>query len=265
MNFPNEQYGLVPGINMTSMLFCRHGGIITPVTSGQNSDIVIPELTISVQYFEFLLTYEMGEDWQSSDEWRYAHDLGDGVITIAAGVVLRDRDGNYLLGKDVYDKYMEMAKNGELITEEQAREITEMRLEKYIDEVNEKAKESEWILSQNQFDALVDMTWNLGSGSLKYNASNLIATGNLSNEDIVSMLKKEILETCAAEIDGKKQWLKNLVERRLDVVRIAQNSGDAYTRNYFEGNWNEEAEQFLIDNGLDESTINKYPIQKTNN
>ena len=38
MMFWNEdRQGMVPGITMSSMLFCRHGGIITPVESGQTT------------------------------------------------------------------------------------------------------------------------------------------------------------------------------------------------------------------------------------
>ena len=36
LKYKDDKYGMVSGINMTSMLFCRHGGIITPVTSGQS-------------------------------------------------------------------------------------------------------------------------------------------------------------------------------------------------------------------------------------
>ncbi|MBD5546490.1 MAG: hypothetical protein HDQ97_03710 [Lachnospiraceae bacterium] len=35
LKFMDDKLGIISGINMTSILFCRHGGIITPVTSGQ--------------------------------------------------------------------------------------------------------------------------------------------------------------------------------------------------------------------------------------
>ena len=107
------------------------------------------------------------------------------------------------------------------------------------------------------------MAYNLGPGAVRdYKTCDLIATGDLLDEETLKVLRKEILETTVASIDGQKQWLKNLVERRLDVIRIAQGDVDAYTRNYFQGNWNQDAYQFYLDNGLDEETIKKYPIQK---
>lgn len=36
--FKDDMKGTLPGINMTSILFCRHGGFIYPVTSGQIMD-----------------------------------------------------------------------------------------------------------------------------------------------------------------------------------------------------------------------------------
>ena len=40
LRFWNEdRFGKIPGITMSSMLFCKHGGIITPVTSGQIESI----------------------------------------------------------------------------------------------------------------------------------------------------------------------------------------------------------------------------------
>ncbi len=45
LRFWNEdRQGMVQGITMSSMLFCRHGGIIIPVTSGQ---IIVKELELS--------------------------------------------------------------------------------------------------------------------------------------------------------------------------------------------------------------------------
>lgn len=40
-NFIDDEKGLLPGINMTSVLFCRHGGLIYPVSSGQEFDVQI--------------------------------------------------------------------------------------------------------------------------------------------------------------------------------------------------------------------------------
>lgn len=98
------------------------------------------------------------------------------------------------------------------------------------------------------------------------------------------------METCAAFSGGEKQWLRNLVERRMDVILIAQ--GDmAYTRNYFStyitedyqsyfaenfgfegyfeeyseslhGNWNTDAKQFLLESGFAQDMVDEYDVQE---
>lgn len=50
-DFPDDQYGDKPGITMTSFLFCKHGGFIYPVTSGQ-------EILQYAYYFSAGLTIE---------------------------------------------------------------------------------------------------------------------------------------------------------------------------------------------------------------
>ncbi len=40
LTFKDDMRGTLPGINMTSILFCRHGGFIYPVTSGQIMDSI---------------------------------------------------------------------------------------------------------------------------------------------------------------------------------------------------------------------------------
>lgn len=198
----------------------------------------------------------------SSDaKWRFAQDLGDGVITIAAGVVIKDRDGNYPLGEAMYNRYMDMAQKGIAISNEEAYRLTWQRLRDYMRQIDNKIQEKGWMLTQNQYDAVLDMAWNIGPGSLAYRATELLATGDLSDEATLKELRMEILETAHGQMNGMNQWLKNLVERRLDVIRIAQGGQDAYTQNDFNGNWNKDAEQFFLDNGLEEKIIKKYPIQ----
>lgn len=269
------------GITMTSVLFCRHGGLIRPLTSGQGKVVT----TVSDQYIDFLINYERG----SGTEWQYAQDLGDGAITIAYGVVLKKGD-NYPLTKEVYDQYMERRERGEPLTEQEAYELTVTYLQTYADAVFKKAEEEGWKLTQNRLDAIVDMCWNIGDDAKDFVTAGLLATGDLYNEEDCIKLRKEILETCATTINGKKQWLKNLVERRMDVILIALGGEKAYTRNYFEsyfteeyqnyfvenfgfegyfdnyseelsGDWNADAIQFLIDSGIEEKTVNQYPSQ----
>lgn len=242
------------GITMMSMLFCKNGGVISAKESGQ----LEAEMSFSMEYFFFLLDYETGGG--ANDDWLYAKKLKDGTVTIAGGVVLKYANGKYALGEEIFNHYAQMTGP---ISEEEATLLTLMHLESSAENVRTIAKEKGWVLTQNTFDALIDMDYNLGRSSLEdFKSCELIATGDLSDEETLKNLRKEILETSTAPIDGQRHWLKNLAERRLDVIRIAQGGADAYTRNAFPGNWNQDAYQFYLDNGLPEKTILQYPIQK---
>ncbi len=113
------------------------------------------------------------------------------------------------------------------------------------------------------------MTWNLGIGSLGYNATELLATGDLTDEVVVAQLQKEILETAHAELEAEgklvNQWSKNLVERRLDVVRMAQGGAEAYKKHEIDSEeWNDHARDMLLNYGLDQDVVDKYPFQEVN-
>ena len=71
------------------------------------------------------------------------------------------------------------------------------------------------------------MYWNAGSEIFKYKATELLATGDLTDETVIKALEKEILETAqyTDSNTGVKWWSKNLAERRLDVILIAQEGG----------------------------------------
>ena len=215
------------------------------------------EMTISKQYFQFLLDYEC-----TGEEWKYAQDLGDGTITIAFGVVIKDGD-IYPLGKEEYEKYQQRLENNIPLTYEEAYTLTEIRLNYYIEAVNIAANENNWILTENRFDALADMAWNMGVGALNFKSAEIIAVGDLENEEVIKSLEKEMLETAKfTKTDGTKVWSKNLVERRLDVTEIALGKADAYTKNPFDSKWwNENAYDFLLDKGLDKNLLDQYPIQ----
>ena len=47
MFWNEDRCGMVPGITMSSMLFCRHGGIITPVMSGQTTKLYATNLDMA--------------------------------------------------------------------------------------------------------------------------------------------------------------------------------------------------------------------------
>ena len=73
--------------------------------------------------------------------------------------------------------------------------------------------------------------WNAGTGVLKYVASELLVMGDLTDDTVIKDLEREILETDHADIEGQGNvWTKNLVERRLDVIRIAKGDEEAYIR-----------------------------------
>ena len=59
--YNDERFGEVSGITMMSMLFCKHGGIITPVTSGQEIESYPPVFGEFVGYLAY-------RQWQVKEE-----------------------------------------------------------------------------------------------------------------------------------------------------------------------------------------------------
>ncbi len=264
-----DGYGLSK--NKAYMICTKGGGYIYPTDDGQknimyeyavwSNENITEETkavtTISKEYFNFLVKYE-----GLGDTWKYAEKLSDGTVTIAYGVVIKDQYGNYPLEKDVYDYYISKKNQGIPLTEEEAVLLTETRLNEKINKVIETAEKNNWNLSQNQFDALVDMVWNMNPRAIEFNASILIATGDLSDSSVKHQLEKEILETATFEENGIRVWSKNLVERRLDIVRIAEGGEKAYTKNEFSAQWwNQNGIDFLIQSGISEDVVDQYPIQ----
>lgn len=263
-----DGYGLSK--NRAYMICTKGGGYIYPTDDGQKNIIHeyllwsnghTPKVkTISKEYLTFLVSYE-----GLGNTWKYAEELSDGTTTIAYGVVIKDQNGEYPLGKDVYDDYMKRKEEGRPLTEAEAIKLTETKLNEKIEMVIKAAENNNWDLSQNRFDALVDMVWNMPPMALEYKASRLIATGDLNDPNVKQNLEREILETATFEENGKRVWSKNLVERRLDIVRIVEGGDDAYTKNEFSGQWwNENGKDLLIKSGILEKTVNQYPIQQVN-
>ena len=93
--------------------------------------------TISEQYVQFLFAYVIG----SSDKWAYANDLGDGVVTIAGGVVIKGKGETYPLGEDVYENYMKRKENNDPLSIQEAHKLTIDRMEDFIKGLNDKVKE----------------------------------------------------------------------------------------------------------------------------
>lgn len=107
------------------------------------------------------------------------------------------------------------------------------------------------------------LDWNLPPAALKYNASRLIATGDLSDSSVKQSLEKEMLETATYVKNGEKTWAKNLAERRLDIVRIAAGEEEAYEKHEFSAQWwNQNGRDLLIESGIPADIVNKYPIQE---
>ncbi|MBQ9989547.1 MAG: DUF4280 domain-containing protein [Lachnospiraceae bacterium] len=241
-----------PALIMGSYLICVAGkGEITPYTDGQV--VAAPITAVSKEYIDFLIQYESSK----GTKWQYAHEPGDGTVTIAHGVVIKDAAGNFPLGEDKYNEYMMRKENNDPLTVEEAYDLTIIRLEDYITKVRNKIEAEGWEVTQNRFDAMVDMVWNLGDIALGYNAVELLAIGDLSDPEIKRQLEIEILET--AKSNG--MWLKNLTERRLDLVQMAEEN--TYEINPMtDEEWNNNAYQLFLDKGVDQKIVEDYPFQK---
>ena len=265
---------------MDSYMVCLKGGIISPFTDGQRIEELMEKHQelfevkgVSDEYFEFLKAYEA-----LGDSWSHAHKPGDGTITIAFGVVIQDKNGK-IVNQELYNKWL-----NQTMTEEEAKQVTRGDMQPYVDQINEMAKEKGWHLTQNRYDAIFDLAWNAGTGSLQYNATELLATGDLTNEAVVTELRKEILETALMPMDEKTRkvweekqklekkeeevdsmWAKVLVERRLDTVRIAQGDKEAYDRHSYDNQWwsenNNEQVRKLFQK-CEVEAVNKYPFQE---
>lgn len=250
------------------MICTKGGGYIYPTDDGQKSIMHEYALwaneqppkveTVSAEYIDFLIKYE-----KLGDTWKYAQDLDDGTVTISYGVVILERNGNYPFGEDVYKEFIRRRDEKIPLTEDEARTLMQMKLDEKVEIVLNAAEENNWNLSQNQLDALVDMVWNIKPEALEYNASRLIATGDLSDSSVKQSLEKEMLETATYVKNGEKTWAKNLAERRLDIVRIAAGEEEAYEKHEFSAQWwNQNGRDLLIESGIPADIVNKYPIQE---
>lgn len=88
----------VEGITMTSMLFCKHGGLITPIDSGQSNFYISME--IALQYMELYLEGNLSEQEALLYIQFVARNCGLKIATIGSGG---------LKGKDVernFDDYI---------------------------------------------------------------------------------------------------------------------------------------------------------------
>ena len=98
--YKDERFGEVSGITMMSMLFCKHGGIITPVTSGQEIESYPPVFGEFVGY----LAYGAKEITQNPEEGYFM--LYDGP-TVAG-------EGREYYFADIYAEFLEEGGSGAL-------------------------------------------------------------------------------------------------------------------------------------------------------
>ena len=106
------------------------------------------------------------------------------------------------------------------ITKEKAEELLRNAVTGFEKYVNDFAARQKLTLSQQQFDALVSFTYNLGPSWL-YNASTLrtaVIEGKTGNELTYAMTM-----WCMAGSDGEKKILTNLVYRRLCEANLYNN------------------------------------------
>ena len=198
----------VEGITMTSVLFCKHGGLIMPVTSGQdkiNSSIV----GVSSDLIELLKKYETGldKDGNSLPEGTPAlypyHGPSDpsNVLTIGWGHAMKGSNDGWFTFSDgininLYEMYI-LDKSGEravnAITTVQAMEILQADIEERETELNQVFvdKKINTMISQQFYDALFLLTYQMGTNDLT-NQSDLSNFLEKSNFDLTK--EQEIKE-----------------------------------------------------------------------
>lgn len=96
---------------------------------------------------------------------------------------------------------------GETLTEEQATELLLYTLKSYEAAVNSAVKTT---LTQHQFDALVDFTYNLGAANLLISALLRLINGKAN----IALIQREFLKWDKATVNGKLVSLPGLTKRR---------------------------------------------------
>lgn len=123
-------------------------------------------MKISDNGIEFLKTHE-----GFKTEW---YDLGDGGLTVGFG--------NFISYEEAKSQGIQ---EGQSITEEQATEMLDSKLDGFVDGTNAQLEEYAFKVNQNQFDALVSYAYNRGLGdSAGSNGLRQLLSNSKSVEDI---------------------------------------------------------------------------------
>jgi lysozyme len=86
-----------------------------------------------------------------------------GIVTIGYGRALRDLNGEFLRGVNGFRRMMEIYPEWETITEEEAEDM----LQEDLCDVESQVNGLNLKLSQNEFDSLVSLIYNIGLGNFK--------------------------------------------------------------------------------------------------
>lgn len=108
---PSEEYELYDALTVDSYLICRHGGIITPVNSGQSREVLLEEFKNGQEAFDKIVKYDKensvsdemeaeSEDSLTTDDHMNESDKEEGLliipnpgesITVSRGTDLEDQ------------------------------------------------------------------------------------------------------------------------------------------------------------------------------
>lgn len=199
-SFDDDVHGNKTGITMTSILFCKHGGFIYPVTSGQtqtylkkeNPKSMSKEGKYALMYWEILSKYSLSMGYlvlsPEGDKLLAIkpHMVGDRSITLGIGDYITPDDLDFYADRNIElhlpAQYDEVDKNGKPCCYKEEtinnaynkikdKEIPiEICIEKYKKDLNDAeininnflVKLSGVSISQRQYDALVIMRYQLG-------------------------------------------------------------------------------------------------------
>jgi lysozyme len=135
-----------------------------------------------------------------------------GIVTIGYGRALKDKDGSWLKGSEGIKRVFDIYPQYSTITEEQALEF----LDEDCDECEKDIDSLELQLKQQEFDALVSFTYNLGFGSLT--RSNLLRKIKAGADP--SIIELYFMAWNKAKVNGVLVSLPGLTRRRKSEAHL---------------------------------------------